>query len=114
MTNMTYPSGPQLAYQYDAMGRLSQITSPNYPLGQGNPTAVTATYTGTGQLSTLSYGTNSQPYWETRGYNSLLRLTSMPVGGVSGSLSMQYNYTAGQNNGRVAQTVDGVLGETAT
>ena len=25
---------------------------------------------------------------------------------------MQYNYTAGQNNGRVAQTVDAVLGET--
>src|SRR5580658_1584862 len=27
-------------------------------------------------------------------------------------MSMQYNDTAGQNNGRVAQTVDGVLGET--
>jgi RHS repeat-associated protein len=107
MTNMTYPSGPQLAYQYDAMGRLSQITSPNYPSNQ--PAAVTATYTGIGQLSTLNYGGQ----YETRGYNSLLQLTSMVTGGVSGTLlSMQYNYTAGQNNGRVAQTVDGVLGET--
>jgi hypothetical protein len=67
---------------------------------------VTATYTGIGQLSTLNYGTNSQPYSETRGYNSLLQLTSMVTGGASGTLlSMQYNYTAGQNNGRVAQTV---------
>jgi len=105
MTNMTYPSGPQLAYQYDAMGRLNQITSPNYPSStQGYGAAVTATYTGTGQLSTLNYGTNYNPYAETRGYNSLLQLTSMVTTGTAGTLmNMQYSYTAGQNNGRVSR-----------
>jgi YD repeat-containing protein len=55
MTNMTYPSGPQLAYQYDAMGRLSQMTSPNYPnTNQSYAATATATYTAASQLSTLA------------------------------------------------------------
>src|SRR6202522_4543601 len=114
MTNMTYPSGPQLAYQYDAMGRLNQITSPNYPSSTpGYTAAVTATYTGAVQLSTLNYGTNYNQYTETRTYNSLLQIYTMVTTGTGGtSMNMQYNYTAGQNNGRVSSTTDNVLGET--
>jgi len=89
--------------------------------------SVTAAYNGASQLSTLNYGgygplVNSGYYGtstftETRTYNSLMQLTGLTNGLASEFYSatmvnMQYNYTAGQNNGRVAQTVDGVLGET--
>jgi YD repeat-containing protein len=38
VTNLTYPSGTALAYQYDSMSRLSAIT-------QNGATIATATYT---------------------------------------------------------------------
>ena len=100
MTNQTYPSGTSLAYQYDAMSRLSGITQ--------NGTAIaTATYTAASQLNTLQYPN----YAEQHTYNILMQITHLTVNG-TGSVDMQYNYTAGQNNGRVSQTTDGVLGET--
>jgi len=46
---------------------------------------------------------------ETRTYNNILQLTSQSVPGM---MNMQYIYTAGQNNGRVAATIDGYLPET--
>jgi RHS repeat-associated protein len=104
MTNMTYPSGTALAYQYDSMSRLSGITQ------NGGPIAM-AGYTAANQLSTLQYGINTLLFYESRSYNNLMQLTNLTVGG-SGSVNMQYNYTAGQNNGRVTSTTDGVLGET--
>ena len=59
-------------------------------------------------------------YSETRTYNQMLQLTRMTVMGTSFStlytsqtaMDMQYMYTAGQNNGRIVQSVDGVAGET--
>jgi YD repeat-containing protein len=95
MTNLTYPSGTALAYQYDAMSRLSGITQNG---------AAMATYTAASQLNTLQYGT----FYESRTYNNLMQLTQLTNVGVS----MQYAYTAGQNNGRVSSTTDYVLGET--
>jgi YD repeat-containing protein len=79
MTNMTYPSGPQLAYQYDAMGRLSQITSPNYPsTTPGYTASVSAAYTAANQLSTLQYGAADQGiFTQSRSYNSLMQLTGL-------------------------------------
>jgi YD repeat-containing protein len=97
MTNLTYPSGTALAYQYDAMSRLSGIT-------QNGGAIATAGYTAASQLNTLQYGT----FYESRTYNNLMQLTQLTNVGVS----MQYAYTAGQNNGRVSSTTDYVLGET--
>ena len=58
-------------------------------------------------------------YWsfnETRCYNNLLQLTHLttttPYPSPQTVMDLQYVYTAGQNNGRIAQSVDGVLGET--
>ena len=59
-------------------------------------------------------------YSETRTYNPMLQLTRATVTGTSFStqytsgtaMDMQYIYTAGQNNGRIVQSVDGVAGET--
>ncbi|MGD0497692.1 MAG: RHS repeat-associated core domain-containing protein [Bryobacteraceae bacterium] len=52
---------------------------------------------------------------ETRTYNSLLQLTHAVVPGLMDNLSersrMQYIYTAGQNNGRIAESIDGISGE---
>jgi hypothetical protein len=44
---------------------------------------------------------------ETRTYNSLLQLTSI----YTGSVSLTYNYTAGQDNGKIASTTNNVSGE---
>jgi YD repeat-containing protein len=122
MTNMTYPSSPQLAYQYDAMGRLSQITSPNYPTDpfgvvvQSDTAVILATYTAANQLSTLQYGAADQGIFaESRSYNSLMQLTGLTTNYAGNGvtvLNMQYVYPAGHNNGRVSQTVDGIRGET--
>ena len=38
---------------------------------------------------------------ETRAYNGLLQMTRQTV---AGAMDMQYVYTAGQNNGRIAST----------
>jgi hypothetical protein len=44
----------------------------------------------------------------TRTYNTRGQLTRITA---AGAIDMQYLYTAGQNNGRVAQTVDGMTRE---
>jgi RHS repeat-associated protein len=61
-------------------------------------------------LTTLAYGggTYGPQFTETRTYNNLMQLTQLTNGGVN----MQYIYPTGQNNGRVSQTIDGVLNET--
>lgn len=79
--NSEFSSGATIQQAFDALAGAG-FTSPNYPSSTpGYTAAVTASYTGTGQLNTLSYGTNYQPYTETRGYNSLLQLTSMVTNG---------------------------------
>jgi YD repeat-containing protein len=103
MTNLNYPSGTELEYQYDSMGRLSGITT-NLNNGYAPSPIATATYTAASQLSTLAYPS----FNESRTYNNLMQLTQLTNSGVN----MQYNYTAGQNNGRVSSTTDNVLGET--
>ena len=59
------------------------------------------------ELSTLSYGAGT----ETRTYNSLMQMTSQSV---PGYMNMTYTYTAGQNNGRIASSVDAIAGENTT
>ena len=88
---------PTMGYQYDINGRLTTVTS-------NGGTFATATYTAAGQLSQLSYGGLT----ETRTYNSLMQLTSQYV---PGYLSMTYNYSSTQNNGRITSSQDGVTGE---
>ncbi len=48
---------------------------------------------------------------DTRTYNSLLQLTRVTVPGV---MDMQYNYTAGQNNGRIGSSTDYATSETVS
>jgi RHS repeat-associated protein len=105
MTSMTYPSGPVMTYQFDPMGRPSTMSQTGLV---GGTLPATATYGSASQLLTLSYGTNVAPFTETRAYNNMLQLTHLTNWGVD----MQYIYNTGHNNGRVAQTIDSVLGET--
>ena len=98
MTSMVHPAGSTYAYQYDSMGRLSGMTE--------NGTAMaSATYLPSGQISQMTYDS----FTETRTYNNLMQLTRQSVPGV---MDMQYVYPATQNNGRIVQSIDGVVGET--
>jgi len=105
MTSLGYPAdqnggaGSTDTYTYDVMGRLSG------PGTSWNPDGTLATWNG-----------------QTRSYNSLGQLTRIFVQQPAGwqgntllyttTMDMQYIYPAGQNNGRISQTIDGVAGET--
>jgi RHS repeat-associated protein len=93
------------------MGRPVSTTAYN-PVTYQWDTVATAAYGTAGQVTslwTIWAGT------ETRTYNSLLQLTRATVPGLMDNLSersrMQYIYTAGQNNGRIAESIDGISGE---
>ena len=106
--------GPQYQLTYDANGRLGGMS--------GSDLTLTASYGVAGEMLGLSYqgSYGVDHYNETRTYNPMLQLTRTTVVGTSFStlyssqtaMDMQYIYTAGQNNGRIAQSVDGVAGET--
>jgi len=61
-------------------------------------------------MTSLTYDAFS----ETRTYDPLrMQLTRIPTTRLGGSvMDMSYRYTAGQNNGQISQSVDGVSGET--
>ena len=109
MTSIDY--GPQYQLTYDANGRLGGMS--------GSDLTMTASYGPAGEMLGLSYN-GVDHYNETRTYNPMLQLTQMTVTGTSFSMlytsqtamDMQYMYTAGQNNGRIFQSIDGAAGET--
>jgi len=122
MTAMLYPGDPGngdnppwYKYGFDSMGRLNGVTENTctdweydsfwYCAASNSSQVAGAAYSPAGQVTSLSY----DGYNETRTYNSLLQLTRMTVPGV---MDMQYQYTTGQNNGRMSQSTDGILGET--
>jgi RHS repeat-associated protein len=112
MTSINY--GPQYTLTYDANGRLGGMS--------GLDLSLTASYGPAGEMLGLSYQGyyGVDHYTETRTYNPMLQMTRMTVTGTSFStlytsqtaMDMQYIYTAGQNNGRIVQSIDGVAGET--
>jgi RHS repeat-associated protein len=94
------PNSPSYTMQYDGMGRLSGMKDASIGVG-----VASAGYGVAGEMLGVYYfGVN-----ESRTYNTLLQMTRQTA---SGMIDMQYLYTAGQNNGRVAATVDGVMNET--
>jgi RHS repeat-associated protein len=121
MSGNYYESQTVFNYQFDAMGRPSGMTTQGCANGGDPPgclytqTIATANYTTTGQLSTMTYDN----LIETRTYNNLLQLQRMtvyeqPVNQmtIGNIMDMQYNYTAGANNGRISSSVDYIAGET--
>src|ERR1035438_10175166 len=96
--NAQYPQ--QYTMQYDANGRLGGMQD----AVNGNATVGTASYGAAGEMTGLTYF----GYSETRTYNAMLQLTRMQ----GPWMDMQYVYPGGANNGRIAQTIDGVGGET--
>ncbi len=103
MTSMTYPSGPVMTTQFDAMGRPSTMTETACIPPGGGPcandswTAGVATYGSASQLLTVGSGgitgANSASVSETRTYNNMLQLTHL----VSSALGYQppNTYTGG-------------------
>jgi len=96
MTSLTYPGSTNvLAYTYDAMGHLTGMTDPIT-----GATTASATYGTAGEIDSLAYGDLNGGFGQTFTYNSLWQLT--------GDGTTQYVYPAGQNNGRISQSFDGV------
>ena len=103
MTSEQYPTadvaGPNLGFTYDTMGRLQKLTD----LASGGDIINSTVYGPAGELQSMSgaWGT------ETRGYNSMLQMTAMSSPGVS----MQYHFSATQNNGKIDYEIDNLTGE---
>jgi YD repeat-containing protein len=75
------------------------------------------TQNGAALVSNVQYGAASQMLQmtysgitETRQYNNMFQLTQL----TAGSVNMQYNYTAGSNNGKISSQSDLVSGEGVT
>jgi YD repeat-containing protein len=96
---------------YDTMGRPSGLTDSN-----SNTWVNSAAYDYAGRLQTLTFlSTNA----ETRSYNTVGQLASIawnPAPGYTYSSgptgTLQYTYSATQNNGQITQGTDGLTGET--
>ena len=87
-------------YAYDAMERATGMTDT-----VGNTYVSGVQYGAANQLLQITYDDGPADFFggtETRTYNSLLQLTGIS----SHSVSMQYNYNAGQNNGKIASAVN--------
>ena len=93
MTKLTYPGGDLVQnYGFDSMGRLSKLNG-----------GTIAVYGVAGEMTSFN--------GDTRTYNSLFQLTRINAGT---SMDIEYNYTAGANNGRIASSLDHVTGENVT
>ena len=99
---------PTFTYNYDSMMRLSTMSdSSNYT----QPVVNGATYNAANQITALNYYNTT----ESRGYNNLMQLTNITASiGNTQQLNVSYNYTNGQNNGKIASTSDTISGETVT
>jgi YD repeat-containing protein len=119
MTSLGYPtvlaagsfgnmpvSMPTAGLQYDANGRLDEITMDSHD-GNGPQWLAGATYTAAGQVHQLSHG----PWTETRQYNALGQLTNQTA---PYAMNLTYNYSATQNNGRITGSVDTMTGESTS
>jgi RHS repeat-associated protein len=107
--NDTFTSG------YDGMGRPVSLT------GSETPSALTwvqnVQYDFAGHRSSMQYlvsPTSTGYTTEAKGYNANGQLASMTWSGGSSPVtgSLQYSYSATQNNGQITQVVDTVSGET--
>ena len=101
MTSVGYPDGTSYTYSFDTMQRPSGMN-------QGASVVVNGvSYGPASELLSMSY----LGYNETRQYNSMLQLTRLTI---PGQIDVQYNFTGGGNNGKIASQTDYISGETVT
>lgn len=113
MTGINY--GPQYTFQYDANGRLSGMVQPPTDQYPYEWTLATASYGAAGQMTGFGYQEyGGFRYNESRSYNAMLQMTGIGAAQTNGVglMNMAYVYTAGANNGRIAQSIDGLTNET--
>ncbi|HVS89751.1 MAG TPA: RHS repeat-associated core domain-containing protein [Candidatus Acidoferrum sp.] len=102
LKSITYPSGRVVAQSFDALERLTQVSSggTNYVSGIG--------YNSAWEPTGLSYGNGVAASF---GYNSRMQLASLAYAkGASTLFSLSYDYTTGVpgNNGQIQRITDNV------
>ena len=100
------PGPPTYTYTTDTMGRINGVTQTDLN-GSNSQLVYGVTYNAAGQMTYLE---SDRIMSETRQYNNLGQLTNI----TAGSFNISYNYTAGQNNGKIASQTDNLSGETVT
>ena len=106
-------------YSFDTMGRPTSLTDNDSTYGPGghNTTwAQNALYDLAGRRTSMSYLSSALPYYNTESWsynvNGQLATLNWAGGSVGINGSLQYSYSATQNNGQISQVVDSVSGET--
>jgi YD repeat-containing protein len=100
---------PGSTFSYDVMGRptgINDCKTNNLYEGYSVCSSVVAAaaWDASGNLTSLD--------GDTRTYNNLGQLTRLTAGGaLSGTMDLEYTYVPGQNNGRIAGSIDHVTGE---
>ena len=107
LASTTYPSGRTVAYNYDAIGRLTQIGSNAVALLNG------IAYNAAGNVTGATYGNGVQA---TFGYNNQLQLSSLVYGSTAAGtlMSLNYNYGGAQNNGQIQGVTDNLVSARTT
>jgi RHS repeat-associated protein len=100
MLSVQYPgSGPNLGYAYDSMGRLNAMTD----LGTSTSLISGTSYDPANRILSIS----GSVYNESRSYNVMGQLTGL----TNNSVSISYNYSSTQNNGKITGQTDAISGE---
>ena len=98
LINMTYPSGRQITFHYDASGRISQITSDHEGTSEVLADSITRLPFGPATGMTLGNGIS-----RTRQYDSDYRVENITDGSV---LSRSYAYNAVNNISAITDSID--------
>ena len=106
MTSIKYPNslsltGTTYTYTFDSMGRPLSLSDGTTNIASG------ATYGPAGEMTALSYSGIA----ESRSYNDQKQLTGISIYGLG---SIGYNYSATNNNGRIASMNNTFTGENVT
>jgi RHS repeat-associated protein len=99
-TQLVKTNGPTYTYAFDSMYRPTGLKDQN-----NNTVVNNVSYNAANQLSTFNT--------ETRTYNNLNQMTQLTITG-SQPLNISYNFTAGQNNGKITSQTDNLSVETVT
>ena len=104
-------------YLFDSLARPNKLQGNfSYPNPVWEDRVKDVAYGPADQLTQLSYYHVPANFMvETRSYNSRLQLTQISASGAYGSnVSLEYRYSATQNNGQITQSKDWISGEEVT
>lgn len=105
LNTITYPSNRAVTNSYDAIGRLTKVSS------GGTDFLTINSYNAAGQVLTSLYGNGMQGTYT---YNNQMQMASILAENSAPILSLTYNYGGAQDNGQIQGITDNVTASRST